>query len=305
MSTLMRTTSMAFVAAFGLLIAASAGATPIPGFIERWNVLDSTSNWFSQATNANPNVGGVEGDGYLLVSRTLAGQLGSHSEDTPYAGDWLAANVDGIRLYLNDVGADQALEIHVAIGNSGNFWLYMPGFSPPENAWAQFTVDLKDSSQFAHIITFDGKGFAAALQNVDRVQVRHDLAPFAQSPNALAGEFGIDNFELTSSSLVGVPPAGAIAAGRPVELSAPYPNPARGAIACAFDTFDDGAVRVLILDAAGRIVRSETLAAAAPGRRVWMWNGLDNRGQVAAAGAYRVRVTGPAGGTSRPFIRVN
>jgi hypothetical protein len=105
-------------------------------------------------------------------------------------------------------------------------------------------------------------------------------------------------------SLVGVPPAGAIA-GRPVELAAPYPNPARGAIACAFDTFDDGAVRVLVLDAAGRIVRSETLPAAAPGRRVWMWNGLDNRGQVAAAGAYRVRVTGPAGGTSRPFIRVN
>lgn len=295
----------AALVALGFLVALPAGAAPTAGFIERWNVLGSTSNWGSQATNTNPDAGGVDGDGYLRIARATPAQLGSHSEDTPYAGNWLAANVDRIRLYLNDVDADQALEIHVAIGNGGNFWLYKPGFSPPENAWAQFTVELADSAQFAHIISFDGMGFAAALQNVDRVQVRHDVAPFVQSPNNLAGEFGLDNFELTSSSLVGVPPGGAIAAGRPVELAAPYPNPARGAVACAFDTFDDGAVRALIINAAGRIVRSETLPASAPGRRVWMWNGLDDRGQIAPAGAYRVRVTGKSGGTSRPFIRVN
>ena len=291
--------------ALGCLAAPPAGAAPTVGFIERWNVLGSTSNWFSQATNTNPNSGGVDGDGYLRVARTTSAQLGTHCEDTPYAGNWLAAGVDRIRLSLDDVGADQALEIHVAIGNSGNFWLYKPGFSPPENAWAQFTVDLADSAQFAHLITFDGKGFAAALQNVDRVQVRHDVAPYYQSPNGLIGEFGLDNFELSSSSLVGVPGGDAGVAARPVELAAPYPNPARGAVACAFDTFEGGEVHALIISAAGRIVRSETLPAAAPGRRVWMWNGLDDHGQVAPAGAYRVRVTGRSGGTSRPFIRVN
>jgi hypothetical protein len=305
MPPILRSIPLAVLSALGLLVTAPAGAAPTLGFIERWNAPGSTSNWLSQATNTNPNVGGVDGDGYLRIARTTAGKLGSHSEDTPYAGNWLAANVDRIRLCLNDVDADQALEIHVAIGNSGNFWLYKPGFSPPENAWAQFTVDLSDSTQFAHIIAFDGKGFAAALQNVDRVMVRHDLAPFSQTPNTLAGEFGLDNFELANGLLVGVPPGGAIAGGRPVELAAPYPNPARGAVVCAFDTFDDGEVRALIVDTKGRIVRSETLPASAPGRRVWMWNGLDDRGQVAPAGAYRVRVTGRNGGTSRPIIRVN
>jgi hypothetical protein len=295
----------AVLVALGLFVASPARAAPTAGFIERWNVLGSTSNWYSQATNTNPNAGGVDGDGYLRVARTTTAQLGTHCEDTPYAGNWLTAGVDRIRLCLDDVDANQALEIHVAIGNSGNFWLYKPGFSPPENAWAQFTVDLADSTQFAHIIAYDGKGFAAALQNVDRVQVRHDVAPYSQSPNGLIGEFGLDNFELSSSSLVGVPPGGAGIAARPVELAAPYPNPARGAVACAFDTFDGGEVRALIINAAGRIVRSETLPAAAAGRRVWMWNGLDDRGQVAPAGGYRVRVTGRNGGTSRPFIRVN
>ena len=303
MSPLARIAPAALVAV-GILAAAPLGAAPTPGFIERWNIQNSTSNWFSQAIDTNPNVGGVDGDGYLRVARTAPGKLGAHSEDTPYAGDWLAVNVNQIRLWLNDVDADQALEIHVAIGNAANFWLTKTGFSPPENSWAQFTVDLYDSTKFAHIIALDGKGFAAALQNVDRVMVRHDLTPFGQTPNALAGEFGIDNFELATTT-VGVAPGGDVAAARPVELAAPYPNPARGAVACAFDTFDDGAVRVLIVDAAGRIVRAEALPAASPGRRVWMWNGLDDRGRVAPSGAYRVRVTGPHGGTSRPFIRVN
>ncbi len=287
------------------LFVSTAHAAPVIGFIERWNVFGSTSTWSSFADNTNPNAGGADGagDGYLRVARTAALQLASRSEGPEYLGNWLAANVNRIQLCLNDVDANQALEIHVCLGNSGNFWLYKTGFSPPENAWAAYTVDLTDSTQFAHIISIDGKGFAAALQNVDRVHVRHDNAPYEQSPNGLIGEFGLDNFELTNS-LLAVPGDRTIA-GRPVELAAPYPNPARGAVACAFDTFDDGPVRVLILDAAGRLVRSETLPASAQGRRVWMWNGLDDRGQVAPTGSYRVRAVGPSGGTSRPFVRIN
>lgn len=282
-----------------------AHAGPVLGFIERWDSFGSTSTWSSQAENTNPSAGGADGpgDGYLRVARTFSAPLGTRSVGPEYAGDWLAANVSLIRLCLNDVDADQALEIHVAIGNSGNFWLYQPGFSPPENAWAQFTVDLTDSSQFVHLINFDGKGFAAALQSVDRVHVRHDVAPYLQNSDSLIGEFGIDNLELTNP-LVGVPGPARLAR-RPVELAAPYPNPARGAVACAFDTFDDSPVRVLVLDATGRIVRSETLPASAPGRRVWLWDGFDDRGRLAPAGSYRVRAAGPAGGTSRPFVRVN
>ena len=287
--------------------ATMAQAAPAIGFIERWSVPASLSTWISQAEDTNPGTGGADGasDGYLRIARTVSAQLGAYSPGLEYAGNWRAANVNRIHLSLNDVDANQALEIHVGIGSAGNFWLYKTGFSPPEHAWAQFTVDLTDSTQFTHIITLDTLGtFAGALQNADRVLVRYDLAPFSQIPDNLIGEFGLDNFELTSSLLdAGTPGRGA--QGRPVELAAPYPNPARGAVACAFDTFDGGEVRALIINTAGRIVRSETLPASAPGRRVWMWNGLDDRGQVAPAGAYRVRVTGRNGGTSRPFIRVN
>ena len=133
--------------------------------------------------------------------------------------------------------------------------------------------------------------------------VRHDLAPYSQAPDTLIGEFGLDNLELTSSLLDAGRPGGGVP-GRPVELAAPYPNPTRGAVACAFETFDAGAIRVTVLDVAGRLVRSETLAAAQPGRRTWVWDGLDEGGRRAAAGSYRVRVVGPSGGTSRPFVRI-
>ena len=277
-------------------------AAPVLGFIEKWAV-PGPGSWDSQATNTNPGTGGVDGvgDGYLKITRSPAGQLASHSIGLEYSGDWIAAGVSLIRLWLNDVDANQDLEIHVVVGNSGNFWECKTGFSPPENAWAQFSVDLTDSNNFAQIINFES-GFAKALRNADRLQVRHDRAPFVQRPDLLAGEFGLDNVELGAT--VGVPMRPPLT-GLPIELAAPYPNPSRGAVACAFETFDDGIVRVAVIDAAGRIVRAETLPGSGPGRRIWMWNGLDDHGQVAPAGAYRVRVKGTAGGTSRPFIRVN
>jgi len=286
------------------LTAVRTQAAPVIGFTERWNV-PGLSTWISQAEDTNPGAGGADGagDGYLRIARTIAGQLGAYSPGLEYAGNWLAANVNRIHLSLNDVDVNQALEIHLGIGNGGNFWLYKTGFSPPEHAWAQFTVDLTDSTQFAHIITLDGLGFAAAMQNVDRVLVRHDLAPLTQIPDNLLGEFGVDNFELTNT-LLGVGTPGGATAGRPVELAAPYPNPTRGAVACAFETFDAGAVRVTVLDVAGRLVRSETLAPAEPGRRTWAWDGLDDAGRIAPAGSYRVRVVGVNGGMSRPFVRI-
>jgi flagellar basal-body rod modification protein FlgD len=280
-------------------------AAPAIGFIERWNAPPSNSTWLSNAENTNPGAGGAggAGDGYLRIARSVFAPLGAYSDGPEYKGNWLVANVNRIHLSLNDVDANQALEIHVSIGNQSNLWQYKTGFSPPEHAWAQFTVDLTDSTQFSHIIALDGKGFAAALQNADRVLVRHDLAPFSQTPDSLIGDFGLDDFELTSSLLDAGTPGGATA-GRPVELAAPYPNPARGAVACVFETFEAGPVRVSVFDAAGRLVRSETLASTAPGRRTWVWDGRDEAGRVAPAGSYRVRVVGSSGGTSRPFVRL-
>lgn len=281
-----------------------AWAAPVLGFVETFPGT-STSSWTSAAMNTNPGTGGAggAGDGYLAVSRTVAAQLGTFSPGPEYVGDWIAANINKVNLRLNDVGVDQGLAIHFCIGNASNFWLYNVIFFPPENAWGLFSVDLTDSANYTHIINLDGKGFQFALRNTDRVHIRHDASPYEQTPDPMIGDFGIDNVELTNSKVDVQPlPPGV---GRAVALAAPFPNPARGAVACAFDTFDDGPVRLVIVDAAGRIVRSESLPGATAGRRTWVWDGLDGAGRVAPAGAYRVRVTGAFGGTSRPFIRVN
>ena len=285
-----------------------AAAGPTLGYIEHFSGAGNVAGWTSQAVHSNPGTGGVggNGDGYLQIARTaFAAQLGSRSEEVQYVGDWLAANVDRVKFSLKDVGGDQNLEVHFNIGNVSNFWQYDTGFIPPNASWSEFTVDLKDSTNFTHTIDFDGgMAYAAALMAVDRILIRHDKAPYGQSPDAILGEFGIDEIKL-ESSLVGVTPPGPSAARRPVQLAPPAPNPSRGSALFAFEAFDDGAVTVAIVDARGRMVRSERLAGAAPGRRTWVWDGLDAAGHVTPAGVYRVRVYTGAGGMSRSLVRVN
>ena len=103
-----------------------------------------------------------------------------------------------MKLSLNDVNADEPLEIHFAIGNGANLWQYNAGFSPPEHAWQEFTVNLGSASNFTQTI---GTGtFQSALENVDRIQIRHDLAPYMQAPDKILGDVGIDNLLLTNDA---------------------------------------------------------------------------------------------------------
>jgi hypothetical protein len=285
-----------------LAAAAPAAAGVTVGFVEEWPGTDE-AGWSSFATHSNPGTGGFlgVGDGYMRVARTTAQQLGIHSGFDNYNGDWIAAGAGKIRLALNDIETNEALSIHLSIGNSTNFWQYNVGFAPPENAWGQFEVSLADSTQFTQIIGTDS--YAGALQNVDRLLVRHDLAPFDQAPNGLVGQFGLDHLQILASG-VGVdgPFAGV---GQPVWLAPPSPNPSRGAVACAVETNDAGALRFTIHDARGRVVRTASLAPGGSARRTWMWDGLDANGARVAPGVYQVRVVGAAGGTSRSIVRVD
>jgi len=221
--------------------------------------------------------------------------------DAAYTGNWRAAGADRIRLSLKDVGGDQDLEIHVAIGNGDSFWQSDLGFVPPEGEWSEFTVDLNDSANFTQTISFGG-GYTLALSTVDRVQIRHDKAPFSQLPDAILGEFGIDEFKIESTTVGVEEPA--MVGGRPVALAPPFPNPSRGSTTLAFESFDDAPVTIAVVDARGRVVRRAMVAGAA-GRRSWVWDGLDDSGRATAAGVYRVRAFGPAGGTSRALVRVD
>jgi hypothetical protein len=280
-------------------------ANPVLGFLETWPGV-SLGGWDGGGVQpgANPGTGGVDGasDGFLTIARSTLSQLGAKSNATPYTGNWWAANATQVRFFLNDINTNEPLEIHFSIGNGGNFWQYNTGFLPPENGWAEFSVDLRDSANFTRTISFDELGFAGALQAVDRVLIRHDNEPYVQSPDLMQGDFGLDNFLITNP-LIGVPPSSAVA-GRPVALAPPFPNPSRGPVAFQLESFDAEPVRVLIVDARGRIVRRAEMPGA-PGPRMWIWDGLDDVGRRVSAGAYRVRALGRGGGTSQPLIRVN
>ncbi len=296
----------AIALALAALVHVPATAGPTIGFVESFPGAGNFAGWDGGALESNPGTGGVggAGDGFLQIALTdFASRLGAKNEGANYVGDWLAAGADRVRFSLNDVGGDQAFEIHFAIGNVNNFWQCNTGFIPPNGSWSEFTVNLADSANFSQIISFDGMGYRFALANADRVLIRHDRAPFVQQPDAILGEVGVDDFKIESTT-VGVEDA-PLAGGRAVLLASPFPNPTRGGGATlAFESFDDAPVTIAIVDARGRLVR-RAVVAGAPGHRSWAWDGRDDAGRATAAGVYRVRAWGPSGGTSRALVRVD
>jgi hypothetical protein len=191
-------------AALGVLVialhAATALAAPLVGFVENFPGT-SLQTWGGGAELVNPGTGGVDGsaDGFLLVSTPFPAHLGTNSLGPEYAGDWIRAGVNKFHVWLNDVNSPELLEIHFAIGNGFNFWEYNLGFVPPSRAWKEYVVDLGDPVNWTRII---GQGtFQAALQRVDRIHLRHDNAPFAQSPDYIQGDFGLDKLLLTNDAV--------------------------------------------------------------------------------------------------------
>jgi flagellar hook capping protein FlgD len=278
-------------------------SAPTLGFRESWPGMD-VAGWGGGASNTNPGTGGLDGasDGYLRFStpNNLMHKLGASSFDLPYAGDWVAAGITQVRLWLNDVGVDDPLEMHFAIGNGVNFWQYNPGFLPPNNQWGMFTVNLSSGANWTRIIGTTGT-FTAALQGADRVLVRHDRTPYSQFPDDIDADVGLDDVLLTNG-VAGVEPGASVT--HPLLLAPPAPNPSRGPVALSLETFDAGSVKIQVVDAAGRLVRQAELAGGRPGTRIWTWDGRDAVGRLVPAGVYRALAVGQSGGMSQPLVRV-
>jgi hypothetical protein len=288
-----------------LVFAGGADSAPTLGHVQNWSGA-GLNDWGGGAINSNPGTGGLNGagDGYLRFSTPNgnAHKLGARSFGVEYQGDWQAAGITQVRLWLNDVGADDPLEMHFSIGiEQGNFWQYDLAFLPPAGQWAEFVVDLSSATNWTQNI---GVGtFAAALQGVTAIHVRHDKAPFVQAPDDLDGDVGLDRVLLTNG-IVGVEPGGP-AVAQPLRLATPVPNPSRGPVAFTLEVYDGGAVNLEIVDVAGRRVRRAELAAGGSTTRVWTWDGRDDSGRALPAGYYRVRATSPSGGMSRGLVRID
>ena len=290
-----------------LTLASPAVAQPVPGSLESFPGA-SLDGWASGDLITNPGAGGVlgPGDGYLLlaVDGLFPVNLGAFAKTPAYAGDWIAAGITQVQLWLDDVNQQDTLEIHFALGDGlgGNFWQCNTGFVPPHNQWAPFVVDLTETGNFSPIGSASGT-FASALQTVDRILVRHDKAPFMKAPDTVIGDMGLDEVLLIGGTS-GIAGSGAPVRGGPVRLSPPVPNPSRGALSLHLETADAAPVLIQIVDVMGRVIRHGELPAAPPGAQTWTWDGSDDRGFVAPAGYYRVRAIGPSGGTSQPLVRV-
>jgi len=186
-----------------LLLTASttvAVAQPVPGFIEEF-AGTSLGGFTGGSPLSNPGTGGFlgAGDGYLKLTNTAVANFGSNSSLSPaFAGNYLLAGVDEIRVSMNDVGADEVLEMHLAIGNGGNFWQYNTGFAPPNGSWGVYIVPLNGPAGWTQIGGLPNT-FTDALQNADRILLRHDLAPYIATPNQIRADVGVDHIELRSS----------------------------------------------------------------------------------------------------------
>jgi hypothetical protein len=179
-----------------LALASPSRSAPVSGFSENWSGT-SLDGWMGGSTLSNPGTGGVGGasDGFLMISNTFLGHLGSFSSGAEYAGDW--SGIQLVNFWLRDTGVLQpSLEIHFGIGNTANFWITTVGFKPT-SSWKLFSVDLSEAN-FTQIIF--GGSFDDAIHTADRILVRHDVAPLSQTPNSIVGDFGLDGLSLSDGA---------------------------------------------------------------------------------------------------------
>jgi hypothetical protein len=190
---------LVLAAVSALRLATPLHAAPTPGFVETWPGT-SLQGWGGGSAYSNPGAGGLGGgaDGFLVVSTPMGFNLGAMSSGPEYTGNWQAAGVLSVRVWLNDIGTDNPLEIHFGIGTLSNFWQYNVGFLPPSQSWQEFVVDLSSSANWTQIV---GAGtFDSALQTADRVLFRHDVVPYVMVPDQIQADLGIDNLHLSEAS---------------------------------------------------------------------------------------------------------
>jgi hypothetical protein len=282
----------AIVAGSMLVLAVpKAAATPTVGFLEDFAPPDGTAGFIGGGLLSNPGTGGRGGvgDGYLRMARdTFPGHLGCFNAGPAFAGDYIAAGVRYVVFWLNDVDTDDALDIHLSIGNNSNFWQYNVGFAPPEHGWAVFVVDLADSTNFTRIIGLPSVSYTLALRTADRLHWRHDLPPFVQAPDAIIGQLGLDGISFTN------------AAGGVVELPAPpasqvlvrpaVPNPTFGPTQLAIELAQPARSRVFVVSPAGRLVREIFQGELGAGSHVMSWDGRGFDGAAVGSGVYFFRI---------------
>jgi len=174
----------------GALAAAPAAAVTV-GQLDDFQD-GSVQAWSGGSTPTNIATGGPSGigDRYLRIS-AASGNLGTNNT-TQWLGNYSAAGIVKLNIYLNNIGAvPLALRITV-FGPGGNFTTTNETVLPAASGWAsvEFGLGAADLTQ-----TFGGGTLAQTLADVTILLIRHDPDPISPSgeQNPVTGTLGIDN----------------------------------------------------------------------------------------------------------------
>jgi len=185
--------------------------------------------------------------------------------NSPNGGEVLTAGDDGmISWTAEDNGAVDSVQVECSLLGAGGPWVVIAHGLPNSGSVAWTVPDQATDSAFVRVIAFDGAS-----------NVGNDAS---DTP-----------FKIVSPGLVAAGDGAAILA-----LACPVPNPSRGDALLRFSLPAAGAVRLEMVDIAGR--RLWGMAGSYPaGAHSWRWGGSDARGVRARAGLYFVRLVTPWG----------
>jgi photosystem II stability/assembly factor-like uncharacterized protein len=250
-------------------------------------------------------------DGRVWRSLDAGGSWSDISAGLPlYAITRVTADpLDSTVVYVcqSGFGQDQHAP-HVFRGTAyGSAWTDIHGDLPdaPVN---DLVVDSEDPNRLfigtdvGVYVTANGGGSWGALGHGMPMQSIVDLTLHQASRTLVAATHGRSQWKFNVASLplaVG-PPAPA----RHLALSAPAPNPSRGAARLRLALPEAAGVDAAVFDAAGRRVRTLWSGRAPAGELALAWDGLDANGRPSGAGVYFVRASAAGSAATRRLVRI-
>ena len=164
------------------------------GHVDDFTNADDLADFSGGSFLSNPGTGGVGGDddGFLRVENLFNGHFGTRSASAPYIGDWNDSGAQGISFWIKNLGTTH-LEMHLGIGSSFTWFQHNTGHvATPE--WTKVIVTFDNPPEGTP--TQGSGSFSSNLDFCDRINIRHDLPPFVQSPNNTTGVLGIDRIKI-------------------------------------------------------------------------------------------------------------
>jgi len=196
---------------------------------------------------------------------------------------------------LSGFSLDEAIAHVYRSTNGGNTWASI-GDSLPDVPANDLIVDPLNSSRLflatdiGVYATDDLGGHWYPLGVGLPLQTVFDLVLHESSRTLIAATHGRGQWKI---DLTGMAVAVGGPAARPaIALSAPAPNPARGATRFTLSAPASGAFSVEVFDAAGRRVHTVFRGVLEPGPHAMTWDGRDDAGRATRAGLYFVRASG-------------